>query len=375
MCIRDRDERPFAVLYSTEASRPNVPVNVLVGLEILKAGFGWTDEEMYEHFTFDLQVRYALGYVQLSEGYFAIRTVYEFRRRLSEHMQTTGENLLEAAFEQVTDDQIQAFGVRTQELRMDDSPAKRSKCRVRIEAMRTDKGYREFASMEVCKQGGSFLHGCWGLFRAFPERKKPKKSNCSQERGRFGYFLLNSPHVDHHGRADHLTRYPEESPHSEMTLIQGVFDRTDGGFDSRPRIALGRHGQDGLTLECDFDRAFLHVKSGGAIAAAGPHGTNVQQRTGQAGFPIRAANETSVCPPWLNLKPLALGTGGGHRRSLWGDLELKIDQIQGVRVGFVASDSGLDMVDVVFVQNFIHTSTVVAAVGVNCLYVLSLIHI
>lgn len=113
------DERPFAVLYSTEASRPNVPVNVLVGLEILKAGFGWTDEEMYEHFTFDLQVRYALGYVQLSEGYFAIRTVYEFRRRLSEHMQTTGENLLEAAFEQVTDDQIQAFGVRTQELRMD----------------------------------------------------------------------------------------------------------------------------------------------------------------------------------------------------------------------------------------------------------------
>ncbi len=115
------DEEPFAVLYSTEASRPNVPVNVLIGLEILKAGFGWTDEEMYEHFTFDLQVRYALGYAQLSEGYFAIRTVYEFRRRLSEHMQATGENLFEAAFAQVTDEQIEAFGVRTQELRTDSS--------------------------------------------------------------------------------------------------------------------------------------------------------------------------------------------------------------------------------------------------------------
>jgi len=34
------DESPFAVLYSDEASRPNVPVNVLVGLDVLKAGFG-----------------------------------------------------------------------------------------------------------------------------------------------------------------------------------------------------------------------------------------------------------------------------------------------------------------------------------------------
>lgn len=113
------NEEPFAVLYSTEISRPNVPVNVLIGLEVLKAGFGWTDEQMYEQFTFDLQVRYALGYAQLGEGYFAIRTVYEFRRRLSEHMQLTGENLLEAAFEQVTDEQIESFGVRTEELRTD----------------------------------------------------------------------------------------------------------------------------------------------------------------------------------------------------------------------------------------------------------------
>jgi hypothetical protein len=39
------DERPFAVLYSAKYSRPNVPVNVLVGLETIKAGFGWTGEE------------------------------------------------------------------------------------------------------------------------------------------------------------------------------------------------------------------------------------------------------------------------------------------------------------------------------------------
>ena len=54
-------EDAFAVLYVDYPSRPNVPINWLVGLETLKAGFGWSDEELYDHFCFDLQVRYALG--------------------------------------------------------------------------------------------------------------------------------------------------------------------------------------------------------------------------------------------------------------------------------------------------------------------------
>jgi hypothetical protein len=113
------DETPFAVLYSDEASRPNIPINVLVGLETLKSGFGWSDEEMYDHFCYDVQVRYALGYRDLSEGHFELRTVYNFRQRVTEHMQGTGENLIEAAFEQVTDEQIVAFELKTHHLRMD----------------------------------------------------------------------------------------------------------------------------------------------------------------------------------------------------------------------------------------------------------------
>ena len=92
--FRQIDEAPFAVLYAEEDSRPNTPVNVLVGLEILKAGNGWTDEEMYEAFCYDLQVRYALGYRSIGEGHFELRTIYNFRRRLSEHMQKSGENLI-----------------------------------------------------------------------------------------------------------------------------------------------------------------------------------------------------------------------------------------------------------------------------------------
>ena len=61
---RIREER-FAGMYAEVPSRPNTPVNVLLGLETLKAGYGWSDEELYDHFTFDLQVRYALGYHDL----------------------------------------------------------------------------------------------------------------------------------------------------------------------------------------------------------------------------------------------------------------------------------------------------------------------
>jgi hypothetical protein len=118
-CFSRLDERPFAVLYSAKDSRPNIPVNVLVGLEALKAGFNWSDEQMHDAFCFDLQVRYALGYRNLGEGQFDLRTVYNFRDRLRQHMQESGENLIEQSFEQVTDEQIDAFGLKTGKVRMD----------------------------------------------------------------------------------------------------------------------------------------------------------------------------------------------------------------------------------------------------------------
>ena len=80
------NEKPFGVLYAEVDSRPNTPVNVLIGLDALRTGFGWTNEDMYEAFQFNLQVRYALGYENLNEGYFTLRTMYNFRNRLSYQM-------------------------------------------------------------------------------------------------------------------------------------------------------------------------------------------------------------------------------------------------------------------------------------------------
>jgi hypothetical protein len=115
------DESAFAVLYSDTASRPNIPVNVLVGLETLKAGNNWSDENLHDAFSFDVQVRYALGYENLGEGEFDLRTIYNFRQRLSQHMQATGENLMARAFVQITDEQLATFQLRSGQLRMDSS--------------------------------------------------------------------------------------------------------------------------------------------------------------------------------------------------------------------------------------------------------------
>ena len=107
------NEKTFAVLYSNEPSRPNVPVNVLVGLEVLKAGFGWSDAELYENYCYNLQVRYVLGYDRLGDGDFETRKLYYFRERLSRYNAEKGVNLLEQAFEHITDAQMVSLKVRS----------------------------------------------------------------------------------------------------------------------------------------------------------------------------------------------------------------------------------------------------------------------
>lgn len=120
-CFSRINEERFAILYTDKASRPNVPVNILVGLECLKAGFGWSDEEMYDQFLYNIQVRYALGLHELNSGHFELRTVYNFRRRLVQYRQETEIDLVGNIFAEMTGEQIAAFKVRTGMQRMDSS--------------------------------------------------------------------------------------------------------------------------------------------------------------------------------------------------------------------------------------------------------------
>jgi len=113
------NEDIFTDLYSDKHSRPNIPVNVLVGFETLKAGVGCSDEQMYAAYNYDMQVRYAFGHRSLGEDEFELRTIFNFRRRLSEYMQEMGINPIEKAFKQVTDEQTKAFELKASKLRVD----------------------------------------------------------------------------------------------------------------------------------------------------------------------------------------------------------------------------------------------------------------
>lgn len=114
-------EEPFAVLYSEEDSRPNAPVNVLVGADMLKTGFGWSDAELEENLQFDLLVRYALGLNNLNQDVPVLRTLYNFRRRVREYAQETDINLYQKTFQAITDEQLLKLKLKTGWQRMDSS--------------------------------------------------------------------------------------------------------------------------------------------------------------------------------------------------------------------------------------------------------------
>lgn len=115
------DERRYAVLYSSVESRPNFPVNIWVGLEILKWISDYTDEEMVDQFSFNLLCARALGQDNLGDITLSERTVYYNRQRLLEYENQTGRNLLEEEFQALTDEVIAQLKLNTKIQRMDSS--------------------------------------------------------------------------------------------------------------------------------------------------------------------------------------------------------------------------------------------------------------
>ena len=76
------DEDIFSVLYSEKASRPNTPVNVIVGALILKEALNVTDDEIVEAMAFDIRYQYALHTTSFKEQPISDRTLSRFRARV-----------------------------------------------------------------------------------------------------------------------------------------------------------------------------------------------------------------------------------------------------------------------------------------------------
>ena len=89
------EEKAFAILYSDKASsRPNTPVNIIVGALILKELLGLTDDEIMETLMFDARFQYALHTTSFKEQPLSDRTLSRFRERCLKHEAETGEDLV-----------------------------------------------------------------------------------------------------------------------------------------------------------------------------------------------------------------------------------------------------------------------------------------
>ena len=75
------DEKRFSVLYSDKASRPNTPVNVIIGALIIKELFDYSDDEMVENLMLDFRLQYALHTTSFEEQPLSDKTLSRFRRR------------------------------------------------------------------------------------------------------------------------------------------------------------------------------------------------------------------------------------------------------------------------------------------------------
>ena len=98
------DEMIFAPLYSDKAnSRPNAPVNVIVGALILKEFNGLSDDEILEECECDFRYQYALHTTSYDNQPISDRTFSRFRERVAAYELVTGEDLIHTCMTDLAD--------------------------------------------------------------------------------------------------------------------------------------------------------------------------------------------------------------------------------------------------------------------------------
>lgn len=112
-------EEEFAVLYSSKASRPNTPVNVIVGALILKEALGVTDDEMVQGLMFDIRYQYALHTTSFVEQPLSDRTLSRFRARCLAHETETGIDLIHTCVTGIAKELSEFMGITPNMQRMD----------------------------------------------------------------------------------------------------------------------------------------------------------------------------------------------------------------------------------------------------------------
>ena len=114
------NEHIFAPLYSEKTnSRPNAPINVVVGALILKDFTNLTDEEITEACEFDFRYQYALHTTSFEDQPVSERSLSRFRSRLAAYELTTGEDLLHQCFVEMAESMREYMEISPSIKRMD----------------------------------------------------------------------------------------------------------------------------------------------------------------------------------------------------------------------------------------------------------------
>ena len=87
------NEKPFSVLYSDRDSRPNTPVNIIIGAMIIKEMFGISDDEVVENLMLDHRYQYALHTTSFEEQPLSDKTLSRFRVRCYDYETVHGVDL------------------------------------------------------------------------------------------------------------------------------------------------------------------------------------------------------------------------------------------------------------------------------------------
>lgn len=113
------DEERFSVLYSNKASRPNTPVNVIIGALIIKELFDLSDDDIVENLMLDPRYQYALHTTSFTEQPMSDKTLSRFRKRCYDYESTHGIDLYRDCVKDLSGKIAKLMGVSGQVRRMD----------------------------------------------------------------------------------------------------------------------------------------------------------------------------------------------------------------------------------------------------------------
>ena len=113
------DEKRFSVLYSDKASRPNTPVNVIVGALIIKELFDYSDDEMVENLMLDFRLQYALHTTSFQEQPLSDKTLSRFRRRCYDYETLHNKDLYHDCVKDLSASIAKLMGISGKIRRMD----------------------------------------------------------------------------------------------------------------------------------------------------------------------------------------------------------------------------------------------------------------